>query len=285
MAGQGGWRRLILGLIGAFTAFGVARAAAPDALLPGHPGVTGLSLLRQVIADLAPAADGGTLQGHLRRSLPNPAGKTYDGDAPDPVTVNGVETLRIVAGGHPRLVLMADLGQAEGQVASTTLLALFDDGPTPKLLDAVDVGLDRDTGFSEHPRLKLGPADEAVVTYSEHSNTSATYGAWMVLFVRHDRFALAHLQFALSTRACGWQDLEAPIFATRPDPGAQRPQIVVSVTETLTNDGQDGCGDDVIPKPRKRVFHAVLRWNAARERFETVTSDLNRLDRLNRARF
>jgi len=285
MAGRGGWRGLILGLAVTLTGVGAAQAAAPDDPVPGHPGVTGLGLLRQVVPDLAPDADGKTFEGHLRKPLPHLAGKTYGGDPPDPVTVTEVATMRIAAGGRPRLVLMADLGQAEGQVASTTLLALFDDGAAPRLLDAVDVGLDRDTSFSEHPRLPLGPADEALVTYSDHFNTSATYSAWMILFVRKDRFALAHLQFALSTRACGWEDAEDAAFATRPDPGRAYRQIVVSVTETLTNSGEDGCGDDAIPKPRHRVFRAALRWNPARERFETASPDLKRLDRLNRARF
>lgn len=282
---QGGASGLVVGLVLALAGAGPSLAAAPGAALPGHPGVTGLGLLKQLIPDLAPDPDGGGFQGHLEKPLPNPAGKDYGGDPPDPVVISDVETMRITAGGRARLVLMADLGQTEDRVAGTTLLALFDDGPAPRLLDAVDVGLDRDTGFSEHPRLPLGPGDEAVVTYSEHSNTSATYSSWMILFVRHDRFALAHLQSALSTRACGWQDLEAPTFATRPDPGRAYRQIVVSVAETLTNDGQDGCGEDRIPKPRRRTFQAVLRWSPARERFETASSDLKRLDRSNRDRF
>ncbi|MGA0599158.1 hypothetical protein ACO2Q3_00470 [Caulobacter sp. KR2-114] len=274
-----------LAALPALAAPATAWADSPQGLVPGHPGVTYLRLLRQVVPDLAADPATGELHGHLDKALRHPAGKDYGGDPPDPIVVTGAEALSIHSGGRVRLIVLADLGQSDDRVASTTLLALYDDSPQPRLLDAIDVGMDRDTSFSEHPRLALGPGDDALVTYSEHSNSSQTYSSWLFLFVRGDRFQRLATLFALSSRACGWQDLEAPTFITRADPGRPYRRLDITVSETITNDGTTGCGDDPVPRPAHHTYRATYRWNPARQRFETASPDLKRLDRSNRARF
>lgn len=281
-------RRILAGLIGllALPVAGGATAATifpPDTPVPGHPGLTYLDLLRQVIPDLATDPGDHQIHGHMSAPLRHLAGPDHGGDPPDPVTVTLVDVRTIRAGGQPRLVVMADLGTTG--VESTTLVALYDDSRTPKLLDKVDVGLDRDTGFSEQGPLTLGPGDNALISYSEHFNTSQTYQAWLLLFVRHDRFALIDTQYALASRACGWSREETPVFSTRPDPGRPYRRVVITVREKLVRDGADGCGDDPIPRPDHHLYRAEFRWNPATRRFETRSTDLKRLDRLNQASF
>ena len=101
--------------------------AAPDqpevtSALTGHPGVTYLSLLRQAIADLSYNAADKQVEGHLK-SLRHIMGETAGGDPPDPVVVGFIEVRHIKAGGRPRLVVLADLGQAQDSAQSTTLMA------------------------------------------------------------------------------------------------------------------------------------------------------------------
>lgn len=270
----------------ALAAPAVARAAMVDvaAAVPGHPGVTYLDLLRQVVPDLANNAANHQVEGSLDKPLRHIAGKDDGGDPPDPIVVGIVEAVRIQAGGRPRLALLADLGHSDDRVAGTSVLALFDDAPRPHLLDAVDVAMDRDTSFSEHERLRLGPSDDAVVAYSEHSNSSQTYGFHTLIFVRADRWALLKQVFTLSSRACGWLKTEEPTFAVRPDPGRPYGQVDVTVRAAVTNDPTEGC-DEPAPRPGVRTYRATYRWDARQGRFTTPSTALERLEKLNRADF
>lgn len=284
--------------MGASLAVGLAAVAAviaaparaeivdADAVVSGHPGVTYLALLRQVVRDLAHAdtGGGGAIAGHLDKPLRHVAGGDNGGDAPDPVALGTIEVQRIKVGGRPRLAILADLGHSDDRVAGTSVLALYDDAPVPRLLDAVDVGMDRDTAFSEHERLKLGPGDDAVVTYSEHFNSSQTYGFHTVVFARRDRLAMVAQVFTLSSRGCGWQRTEDPVFSVAPASG--RPygalKVAVRVATSRTDDGD--CGQPV-PKASVRTYRGAWRWDAAKSRWAGGSAALERLDKQNQADF
>ncbi len=262
------------------------RAATPDlpevtGAVAGHPGVTYLDLLREAIPDLAYNAADKQVEGHLK-SLRHIMGKGAGGDPPDPVVVDFIEVRHIKAGGRPRLVVLAGLGQAEDSAQSATLLALFDDAAKPRLLDAVDVGVDKDTGFNDHPsQIALGPGDDALVTYSEHSNSNQSYQARLVIFVRGDRLRLIDDIFVLSDNACGYQRDETPVFATQP--ATPYATVLVAVTERLKRLDED-CSGQAVPRPYVRAYHAAYRWDAAKGAF-VGRGDLVRLDKLNRGRF
>jgi len=260
--------------------------AAPDLpevgdAVPGHPGVTYLDLLRQAIPDLAMNAADKQVEGHLK-SLRHIMGKGQAADPPDPLVVDFIEVRHIKSGGRPRLVVLADLGQAEDSAQSTTLLALFDHAAKPKLLDAVDVGVDKDTGFNENPsQIALGPGDDALVTYSEHGNSNQSYQARLVIYVRGDRLRPIDEVFVLSDNACGYQREETPAFTTKP--ATPYATLEVTVTERLKRLGED-CGDERPPAPYVRTYRATYSWDAAKGAF-VEKGDLAKLDKLNRGRF
>ena len=270
----------------ALTAPSAAPAAVVDlgAVVPGHGAVTYLDLLKQAIPDLADNAADKQVEGHLARPLRHIAGDANGGEAPDPIVIGLIEAVRIQAGGRSRLAILADLGQTDDRVAGTSLLALFDDAPTPHLLDTVDVAMDRDTSFSEHERLPLGPGQEALITYSEHFNTSQTYGFHTLIFVRHDRLALLEQVFTLSSRECGWRRTEDPTFTVRPDPHSPYGQLEVAVRVALKLDKTEGCGTPA-PRPYVRTYRATYRWDARRQKFVTPSAELKRLWKLNQANF
>jgi hypothetical protein len=283
-----GWK-CFPGVVAAIALASAAKAADPvltepgDAV-PGHPGVTYLDLLRQEIPDLAANAANKDIEGHLTRPLRHAAGKTYQSDPPDPVVVSYVDDLRIHAGGKPYIVVMADLGQAEDSAQDTALLALYDDAPTPRLVDAVDVGVDKDTGLDDHDLLPLGPGDDAVLTYSEHFNSDQSYQGRLLLFVRDGRFQLIAHIFTLSDRFCGYDRDEVPVLTTRPDAGSPYRQVDLVITETLKHTDED-CSDDVVPEPYTRSFHASYRWDAGKGQWDADEAGLARLDKENEARF
>ena len=244
--------------------------------VPGHGTVTWFDLIRQAVPDLATDAASDKATGHLTKPPRHLAGADYLAEAPDPVEVGLIESQRIKAGGRSRLLVLFDLGQAQDNVASYTVLALFDDAPTPRLLDMVDVGLDRDTSFSEQSRLKLGPGDDGFVTYSEHFNTSAAYGGWLVGFVRGDKLKLAFSLFGLNTRECGWQRTETPTFTGRSVKGRSLGDIDLVVREQRTQDLEPHC-DSRPPRPFVRTWRATYRWDAAKGRFVTDSKALEQL--------
>jgi hypothetical protein len=252
---------------------------SPDTPVRGHPDLTYADLVRSAVPDLATNTADGTLQGHLAKTFRHVAGHDYEGDQPDPVTLNLVEDQRIVVGGRRRIAILAELGPDPDRAYDTALLMLFDDSPRPKLLDAVDVGVDKDTSLSEHPILKLGPGDDALVTYSEHFNSNQTYANWLIVMARGDRLTLVDQFFALQEGFCGWRSEQDPTFSTRPDKGRPYWRIDVAVRDVITHEKED-CGDEKQPKAHVRVWRDAYRWNAAVGRYES-SGALKRLDKIN----
>ena len=269
-----------------------AGAAVADTMLPethdavpGHPGVTYMDLLRQVIPDLADNAADKQTEGHFGEHPPrHVAGKKFAAEPPDPLVASYLEDDRNKAGGRGRIVLLFDLGQDQESVQDQALMALYDDGPKPRLLDAVDVGVDKDTGFDDPKQLPLGPGDDALITESAHSNSDQAYVSHLLIYVRHDRIHLIDDVFAFSDQGCGWRRDETPIFTAPPDPGRAYRRIDVVIHEVLKRTDED-CGDNKIPKAYARTWRGAWRWDAARGEFKSTGGDLDRLDTLNEARF
>jgi hypothetical protein len=280
------WLAAIVGLLALTGRPGFA-ASLPDVgdAVPGHPGVTYLDLLRQVVPDLKVGPDNKDIEGHLPRPLRHLAGKTYDGDPPDPVVAEGfLEMRRLTLAGQPRLVLLEDLGPDPDRAYDTALLALYDDTGAPRLLDAVDVGTDRDTAFGDTAVLDLGGGESALVTLSEHLNSNQAYDSWLLILPRADRFRMIDDIMLISDRDCGWDRRETPSFSTLPDPQSPYAQIFVTVSEKRTRLDED-CGDQSVPKPYSRIWRTVYRWDAKTGRYVDRAHGLDALQKANEARF
>ena len=274
-----------------------ALAAAPLALagqetfvqpgdrVAGRPALTYLDLVRQAVPDLAPSAGGKDIEGHLPSTLRALIGKQGDDGPPDPATLGDLEALPFKSGGQPRLALLADFGHTDERVEDFALLMVFDNaGRAPRLLDAGFVGIDKDTAFSEHPLIALGPGDDAIVTYSEHFNSDQTYAGWMVSFLHGRRLRKVAAEQLLSERGCGYEHDEIPVFTTRTVPGSPYRDLDITVTESVTHNDDD-CGDETIPGISKRVYRDSWRWNARAGRYVQRVNGVGRLDKKNEARF
>ena len=204
---------------------------------------------------------------------------------PDPATLSDLETLPFKSGGKPRLALLADFGHSDDRIEDFALLMVFDDaGRTPRLLDSGFVGVDKDTAFSEHPLIALGPGDDAIVTYSEHFNSEQTYGGWMVSFLHGRRLRMVAVEQLLSDRGCGYERNETPAFTTRAVPGSPYRELDITVTDEVTHN-DDGCGDENAPNVSKHIYRDSWRWNARAGRFRQRLNGVDRLDKKNEARF
>ena len=163
---------------------------------------------------------------------------------------------------------------------------LFDDeGRPPKLLDAADVGIDKDTGLANQAVLPLGPGDSALVTWSEHGSAGLTMGGYMIVSPVGDHLAMVAQLRLTSENLCSWTAIETADFATTPDPGRPLNRIEATATAEISRTGQEGCNDERHPAAATHVFHAAWRWNPASRRFEPSASTLGGLEALNRQLF
>jgi hypothetical protein len=278
--------------LGTLLAMGAALAAAKASAaaiqggdaVPGHPGLTYLDLIRQAVPGLAANAADGQIEGRLAKPFRHLAGAAYEGPPPDPVALDFIEDRRIRVGGKPRLVVFADLGPDPDRVQSTALLLLFDDAPKPRLLDAADVSIDKDTEIAEDVTLPLGPGDDGIVTYSEHNDADLTMGGYMIVSPIGDRLRMVDMVPITSARACGWSGIESSSFASAPDSARPYRRIELTVRAKFTRTDED-CGDQPLPKARTEVFRASYRWNPAHRAYQATRSDLKRLSALNQTAF
>ncbi len=156
---------LALALFAATIGCGSAAELNPDAdrlvdasdHVTGRNDVTYFDLVKLIVTDLDPI---GTSEPAAHQIVPyrHIEGKNSETVPGGPVSIKYLTPLKIHADGKSRLALLADLGPSDGNVAEFALLALFDLSGGPKLLDVVEVGIDRMTGFADIPLCRLGTA-------------------------------------------------------------------------------------------------------------------------------
>jgi hypothetical protein len=256
----------------------------PGDAVAGHPGVTYLALVRQAVPSLALNAADGQIEGEYEAAPRHLAGKAYEGPEPDTLVLGFMQDQRLRVGGKPRIALIADFGPEPDRVQSATLLLLYDDAPTPKLLDAAAVSMDQDTEFADTAAIELGPGDDALVAYSEHDDADLTMGGYLLVSAEGDRLAMIDSFRVTSARSCGWNEIETPTFSSRADPGHALRRIDLAVRAEFTRTDDD-CGATDVPRVRTRTFQMTYRWNAARRRFEPYGDGLAGLEALNNAVF
>jgi hypothetical protein len=284
-------------IVGLLCAAGAVRAGALDPTdhVPGHPTVTYFDLVKQVVTDLDSLPVPGLPKAGEPAAHTIAPYRHIEGDdaktVPErPVAIQLLTAQTIKADGKSRLALMMDLGPSDEAVTEFTLLALFDTADhladQPKLLDVVEVGTDRLTGFAGKP-LPLDQGHKAgadlITISSDHFNSNEDFVGTEFVFVRNNHFQLAGSLFTFDLRVCTSRRSQEPAITTVADPGRRYRKILVAVNErvTLEPDRAD-CSGEKIPRPIRRTYHAIYRWNAARKHFEIASSDLQKLDRENK---
>jgi len=243
--------------------------------VPGHPGSTYLDLIKQIVPDLSPSDTGAS--GHRVQPFQNIAGHDFEGDPPDPLEVANVEPLVIEADGKRRLLVLADFGATPDRVADETVLGLFDDSPQPRLLDYKEVALDRFTGFSIPPTVRIGAHDEAIAVWSNHSNSSQSYEPSVLLFVRHDKLAFIDSFFAFGETECNFRQDEALSFKAMPGSGSPYWSFTARILRTTGRTKGDDCPDPTPSETIRKTFSATYSWNAKLEKFTTRSQQLRDL--------
>jgi hypothetical protein len=267
---------LIVACLLSWTNAGWAKLVEPGDAVPGHRGLTYFDLMKRVVTDLAPASADAEPTAHQIVDYRHIEGKRSKTDPQGAVAIQYLEPLEIHADGKARLVLMADLGRSDEAVAEFVLLALFDIAGKPKLLDVVEVGTDRLTGFADKPLLSLGGGSDLIRISSDHFNSNEDFVNTELIFVRHDRFQLVDAVYTFNVRICSYRLTEWPAVRTVSDGSRRYRRIMLTIPEKVELSDND-CGDEKAPRPFERTFHATYRWNARRRTFVTTSSNLEKL--------
>ena len=250
--------------------------------VPGAEGVTYFDLARLVLPDLE-AADG-AWRGSQMIETRHIGGANMGASPSDEFAVHDAAVLPLRADGRDRLALLFDLGRYADGAEGLALLALYEPGNAPALLDVAQVGFDRYSGF----RTPVGPAlsadDDLVLTASAHSNSNQTYMTSAMVMVRAGRLQLVDTVFTFGDRGCGYERVQTPEFSVGASGGRAYADIVVRVTEAtrLTDDACDGAE---LPEEKQRRIEVIYRWDDAAARFVPDSDALERLARENETRF
>lgn len=277
---------LILACLLSLTGAGQAGPVDLGDRVAGASGVTYFDLMKQVVTDLD--SDQAETKAHQIVDYRHIEGKDAKTDPAGPVAVSSLSALPIHADGKTRLALLADLGKSDGNVAEFVLLALFDMTATPKLLDVVEVGNDRMTGFADKPLVRLSSDADLIRIDSDHFNADEDFVDPEFIFVRGGLF---HLVDAISTfdiKTCAFALSQLPAVTTRADRDRRYRRIIVTVREKVKlQDDVTGCSETKLPHAFVRLFRATYRWDARRQDFVTPSRDMEELvkknDKLNAA--
>ena len=267
------------GLVVILALGGAARAEQLSDEVPGHAGITYGDLMKQVIPDLEPQ-DGGGWSGTDIPALPGLDGNPDQNDLSGGFVFASVDVLRVKEAGKSRLLLLTSGTETD---SFAEILAAFDDeAAMPKLLDIVDVGGDRFTSFGATEKLSDG--DDLFAVDNSHSNSDQSYLDTVLMFLDGGRFRLAAAVSTFAEHTCTHEMTETQKVTTVPRRGMALRDIDVRVTQETTLTDLD-CGDTHRPKPGRKVWRDVFRWDAATRKFVSKTDRLGELAKDNEKRF
>jgi hypothetical protein len=286
---------VLLGLLAAGGVKATSNAVGPrasqvaDLKAPIWQGsqITYLDLFRKLLPDLKNPTGESEVIAH--RSIPL---RRLDADSDtsaleSDISISAFESRQIKSDGKSIILLRADLAAADANESTpyegeASLLAAFSAEPKLELIDALDIKTDRFTGFwGENPIMHLNPQNDALIVYSTHWNAGESYNDISLLFIQRGRFKLIANQFIFNTQGCGVTFTETPSFQAVPAVGRKYPNILLKVK--LKKDPDDrNC--ERRTAGFVRYYQAIYSWNEAKAKYETASSQLDRLDKFNRGR-
>jgi hypothetical protein len=250
--------RFTLALAAATVLATQAHALDLDDAVPQHPDAAVFDLLVQVIPDLAMDSDG-SLVGGTPPVLRHVSGEEWAGAPPDRLENAAIDIVPFMWGGAGYLALTSNFGDSPDSAARVQLLAVFTDDLG--LVDAVDIGLDRNNGLADQPTLRIGPGDEMLIAAGGHFNSEQSYQQTALIVLNGTELQAIDIVGTFSDRACSGEHTQALALEIGDGPGRYWP-ITATVIDTVTPTGLD-CGEDAPPERREREVSVTYNWSAS----------------------
>ena len=265
-----------------WTAAGAQAVSFPElgSALPGHQDVTYLDLARMVIPDLSADSDG-FYKGGSPIDMRHIEGPDSGGSPPEASSLPNAAVLDIKAGGRDRLAMLFDFGDSPDSAEGYAALALYDITAKPRLLDAVNVAVDRSTYFRDPGKLSVSPNDDLLITMSTHFNSNQGYVSTPLIMVRNDRFELIDMIHTFDENLCAYKRTQDIAF--RPIAGKPYAAIKATVTDATMPSGES-C-DEAPPKASSHKISVTYRWDKKTSRYVKDSDAFERLSAENAKRF
>jgi hypothetical protein len=245
--------------------------------LAGHPAISYFDLLKQIVPDLT--VDRNTATGRKIGTLRHIAGPDNGAGAPDVIKISQLQALNFQAQGKPAIAILVEIGEVESSVEKPVVLAVFEDGEHPRLLDFVDVGMDRLTGFGRPKLLRIGPNDQAIVTDSQHFNSNENFGSLALIFVRDGKLQLVDTFSTFGMQVCSRRETQTLSFRARPTARtAPYFAITAALKEQRVRTGET-CDGEKRLAPYARTVTTIYAWNPATGRFTAKSDAIKRLEK------
>ena len=235
--------------------------------VPGHPGLTYEALVRQAMPALEVSEGAGRAGAEVKlRTL---AGEESSLEAD--FAFETIATQNVASDGKPVLLLLIP-GEEDDFSA---LLAAYDMAGAPRLLDAVDGGMDRMLSFGDS--VDLGAATGFTLTGS-HFNAGESYVSTDIGFVHDGRLTPIASQLAYGVQVCSFAMAQTLAVTAQDDPPAPYRAVSVAVTQTVTPSGED-CGEsEPAPPPAGSATYAdVYHWDGAAGAYAAATNERAKL--------
>ena len=196
----------------------------------------------------------------------------YGGDLPDRIAISSLQVATFMVAGEARIAILADIGQLETTIEQPALLAVFDGGKSPKLIDAVDVGMDRDTSFALPALVNIGRSDQALVIRSYHFNSSESFETTAFIFLRGRELELVDTFSTYAIRTCNEQMTQVVKFAEQSADDVSAYSEILATIEERRSGFQGNCNDEIVTMPISELRlkfqvqhptpsgHRMLRW-------------------------
>lgn len=265
-----------------WTAAGAQAVSFPElgSALPGHKDVTYLDLARMVIPDLSADSDG-FYKGGSPIDMRHIEGPDSGGSPPEASSLPNASVLDIKAGGKDRLAMLFDLGDSPDSAEGYAVLALYDITARPRLLDAVNVAVDRSTYFRDPGKLSLSPNDDLLITMSTHFNSNQGYVSTPLIMVRNDRFELIDMIYTFDENLCAYKRTQDIAF----QPIADKPYAAIKATVTdATAPSGESC-DEAPPEASSHKISVTYHWDKKASRYVKDSDAFERLSAENAKRF
>jgi hypothetical protein len=226
--------------------------------VPGHSGTTYSALIKQVIPDLQVNETIAT--GHLAKPLRHIAAG-YGGELPVSLAIGSLRVLTFTVDGRQRLAILTDIGSVEVTVEQPTLLAIFDDDSIPKLLDAVDVGMDRDTSYGEPALVSISHGSQALVTRSNHFNSNESFETTALIILQAGRLKLVDTFSTYGVRTCSAATRQLLTFQQQPVGDANTYSNILATIEETKIPTEETCDGENQPAAASKNAQTVYRWD------------------------
>jgi hypothetical protein len=240
----------------------------------GHGEVTYFDLMKQVIPDLTPGEKGAT--GHLPEGIVHLEGDDAIGETPQSVKISSLDVDTVRSGGEDMLWVLADLGEG-GNIETYTLLAVFDDSPMPRLLDAKEVDVLDFTSFVGAP-FAIGTDSEAMLVGSGHFNSNESFQHRTLAHVHEGKLQVIATISLFGLRSCEeWTTEELTLTSVNDQ--QERWAIDATILRKRALAGQN-CEEPLDSDWRHREFVAQYVWDSTGQHYVVARTDFEDLARM-----